>query len=52
MDFDLTLIIELLKKLLLLIFKTYEVDKEFEALGIDIEALLSGAAAPTEPTEG
>lgn len=51
MEFDLTLIIELLKKLLLLIFKTYEVDKEFEALGIDVEALFNGIPAPAEPSE-
>lgn len=51
MNVDLTFIIELLKKFILFIFKTYEVDKEFEALGVDIEGLLSGTATATEPSE-
>lgn len=38
---DTAKLIELVKKLLLYIFKTYEVDKEFEAMGIDIYAILA-----------
>ena len=51
MNLDLTTVIELLKKLLLMIFEKYEVLKEFEALGVDITGLLGGTpATPATPS--
>ncbi len=40
MEFDMSLIFGLVKKLVLMIFEKYDVLKEFEALGIDIAGLL------------
>lgn len=48
MDFDFTLILELIKKLLLVIFEKFEVDKEFEALGVDVVGFLSGKSTQEE----
>lgn len=38
---DMTQFIEIIKALLLKIFAAFEVDKEFEAIGIDIYELLA-----------
>ncbi len=43
MDNGLAALLNLIKKLVLMIFEKYEVLQEFEALGIDIVALLNGA---------
>ena len=51
MNIDMTVVLELIKKLVLMIFEKYEVIKEFNDLGIDIVSLLGGApAAPATPS--
>ncbi len=39
--FDIKTIVELIKRLLIAIFRNFEVDKEFEALGVDIEDVIN-----------
>ncbi|MCR5783167.1 MAG: hypothetical protein K6G90_10600 [Clostridia bacterium] len=50
MNFDFSMIFELIKKLVLFILEKYEVLKEFDALGVDIVGLLNGATDTTETT--
>lgn len=51
MEVDFALILELLKKLLLFIFEKYEVDKEFEALGVDVAGLFDNISSLTKQDE-
>lgn len=49
MSIDISTFVEILKKLLLMIFEKFEVDKEFEAIGVDIVGILGGGEdTPTE----
>lgn len=51
MNLDFAAVLELIKKLVLMIFEKYEVLQEFEALGIDIVGLLNGTpATPATPS--
>lgn len=45
---SMALIINLIKKLILMIFEKYEVNKEFEGLGIHVEDLLNGMTSSEE----
>ena len=50
MNIDFTAVFEMIKKLVLMIFEKFEVIQEFEALGIDIVALLNGTPAADDET--
>ena len=48
MNIDFTMLFNMIRTLLVMIFRKFEVDKEFEALGIDVIGMLSGTNPPQE----
>ena len=46
MESTMALILDLIKKLLLIIFEKYGVAEEFDALGVDVVGFLSGTSEP------
>ena len=48
MNDSMALVLTLIKKLIVLIFEKYEVNKKLESLGFDVSALLNGTSEPKE----
>lgn len=48
MNIDFTMLFNMIRTLLVMIFRKFEVDKEFEALGIDVIGMRSGTTNPPQ----